>query len=295
MLVAGVRRVAVIGAGKNAGKTTALLALCAAASVEAMAVGLVSVGLDGEARDAWSDASKPQVRLEKDGWMVTALPFATAAGRALQIVATLPIATALGPTVLARARAPLHVQLCGIGHRQDLLAAIAALAAQVPLVLVDGAYHRQMAAHPQVAQAIVVAVGAIAAPSDQDAVALAVPTLRALLVGLAGDQPESAATYVVSGALTDTVLARCRSKSVLVRDSSRILLSQAGWAAADRQGITVVASHAVPVRAVVSNPWRQPGAAIDAAAFLAQVRAAVNVCGGAGVPVIDVVAGLRAD
>lgn len=283
----GVRRVAVIGASKNAGKTTALLALLAASSAEGLAVGVVSVGLDGEARDAWLDVPKPQVRLEKDHWLVTALPFAEAAGSALHIVETLPLATALGPTVLARAKSPVAVQLCGIGHRRALVQAIAALQARVPRVIVDGAYHRQAAAHPSVADALVVAVGAVADDDDAVAVDRATATLRALLVRVGA---ADAGMVAVAGGLTDALVGEGCS-GFAVQDSSRILLTGRGWAALDRQRAHVVAQAAVPVAAVVSNPWRPDGHSADAGHFQNLVRAAVGRCGGQRVPVTDLVSG----
>ncbi len=284
-----VRRVAILGASKNAGKTTALLALATAACARDGTVGLVSIGVDGEDRDAWLDFAKPRIVVERGAWVVSARAWIDAVGGAFGIVRDLGFGTALGPTSIAVARARCNIQLGGIGSRAQLRTAVHALSAQARLVLIDGAYHRQAAAHPEVADAVVVAVGALAGPTLDAAIAASMPTLRALLAptaGLADPQPVA----LVEGALTDAVIAGHPGAATLVaRDPSRILLSAAGWQGLDRRGALVVVQRAVPLAAVVVNPFRPDGHGEDAQGFGAAVAAAIARH---PVPILDVVAGL---
>lgn len=163
------------------------------------------------------------------------------------------------------------------------------LHAHAQVVLIDGAYHRQAAAHPEVADAVVVAVGALAGPTTQAAIAASMPTLRALLAPkTAASDPAQAVQ--VAGALSDAVAAAHPTAVALVaRDPSRVLLSAAGWLALDRRQARVAVQRAVPVAAVVVNPFRPDGRSEDPRAFGTAVAAALA---DEAVPVVDVVTGL---
>ena len=285
------RRVAVVGASKNAGKTTTLLALAAAVRAHG-AVGFLSIGRDGEARDAFLDFAKPQVLVEKDDWLVTAANLAAHCGRALRIEAALPFVTALGATVLAEARGPVAVELAGVAHRAQWAQAANALKSYVHTVLIDGAYHRQAAAHPAVADGVVLAIGAIAGNGAEDALAAALPTLRALAAPPTVGGPP---WRMMTGALTDARAAAAPADTWwLATDPSRILLTAAGWRALDRGGGRVGVAHAVPLLAVTCSPFHADGGATDPAAWLAAVAAWSVAAGMPPVPIIDVVAGLVA-
>ena len=99
----GFRAVAVIGASKNAGKTTALNALTAALLERRERPGLCSVGVDGEASDVWLATPKPAVTVTAGALVVTALQAVQAAEGRLKVLQTLDFASSLGPTVLAQA------------------------------------------------------------------------------------------------------------------------------------------------------------------------------------------------
>lgn len=282
---AGPGRIAVIGCSKNAGKTTALLALMAAARQVRGPCAAVSLGLDGEARDVWGDFAKPPIWLEKDDWCATALPMAAQAGPALHVAGELPFATALGPTVLARAHAPLRVQLAGIASRSQLAAAVGALQQHCPTVAVDGAYHRQAAAHPDICDATLAAAGAIAGDTAAEALAASAPTLRALLA------PHSALPATHGGAITDERVATAPGSAFVARDPSRILLTQAGWRRLAAGGGSAAVAEAVPLLAVAANPFRPDGGGENPAAFLRALRQLLDGIAPAAPPAIDVVAG----
>jgi hypothetical protein len=280
-------RIALVGASKNAGKTTALNALVAAA-VERL--GLCSVGRDGEARDAWSDLPKPRVRVEKGTLVVTAS--ACAQDGLLKLVEELGIVGPVGPVAVYEARAPGGVELAGLAHRSALREAIAALRrCGAARVIVDGAYHRQAAAHRDVADAVIVSVGAILGDSCTAAARLALPTLRALSVGAATVPPGQA--QLVDGGLTDAKLpALLAARQITVRNPADVLLHARGWQMLDRAGVTVTAQAPVPLLCATTSPFRGDRAAEDPAAMLAAVASACATSRLPPLPLIDVVSGL---
>ena len=195
----GYRAVAVIGASKNAGKTTALNGLSAGLFARNERAGICSVGVDGEASDAWLATPKPAAWAAQNVLVVTALQAAQKTDGRLKVLQDLGFSSSLGPTVLAQARLPGPVLLCGLAHRAHLNLAMQALRdAGADRMLVDGAYHRQAAADAPGVDALVLAVGAVVP------LAHAVPTLLALTTPHANARLR---TLELVGGLTDARLA----------------------------------------------------------------------------------------
>lgn len=288
-------RVAVVGASKNAGKTTTLNALAAAASQAGERIGLVSIGVDGEAFDAWLDIPKPRVHVEKGTLVITAARTAEETPGLLKVLQDAGFASALGPTVLAEARAPGGVQLCGVPHRGHMIHAVAQLQAKGAVrVLVDGAYHRQAAAHADVADAVVLAIGAVLGDSADLAVQRAALTLQALATPAWPGQTEG--VLPCPGALTDRWLKTqdlAHIRTVLVDGPAQVLLGAPGRLELQRKGIAVQARRPVPLVAITTNPYR-PGGIDDGADELLHAVTALLQRLGLPVPVVDVVRGLVA-
>ncbi len=280
----GYRCVAVIGASKNAGKTTALNALSAALTVRKERVGLCSVGVDGEATDAWLATPKPAVEVQRGMLVVTAQQALDAAPGRWKVLSTLPTPTSLGPTVLAEARVEGPVMLCGLAHRGHLADALAALrAAGADRVLVDGAYHRQAAADAEGVDALVLSVGALLPLHD------ALPTLRALSTPPDCDLPQ---TLDVVGGLTDARLALLNLTGVCVlrvASQGAVLLSSAGHARLHRAGVVLTARLTRPLVCLTVNP-HQPDGDDDPAAFFEHVQVWIAQ-NGLRTPILDVVSG----
>jgi hypothetical protein len=290
---ASIDRVAVVGASKNAGKTTAMNALVSAASLRGWTCGLVSIGLDGEAMDAWLDVPKPPVAVERGTLVATALAMVDRGDRAFEVVGALGFATTLGPTVIARARRPGTVQLAGIAHRGQLRQAVNGLQrAGAQKLLIDGAYHRQAAAHPLIADGVVAAVGAILGPDPESAVAAAEPSLWALTrprwQGQAGH-----GVCDVQGALSDRAIAAMERtvRWAIARDPSCVLPTPRGRRQLAARQIEVAVQEAVPLLAVAANPWRPDGDGADPQQLAAALALAVTRLGSPAA-VVDVVHGV---
>lgn len=289
------RRVALVGTSKNAGKTTVLNALTNLLTAQGAVVGLASMGLDGEDTDAWLGFAKPKVRVERGTLLVTAKSLVEPAGGALQVVAEVAgAASSLGPLVVAKARAPAGVQLCGIAHRAALVRAQQALvAAGASRLLVDGAYHRQAAAHPEVADATLVAVGAVLGSEADALVRAALPTLLAMACPPAALADDG---LLLRGALTDARLAELNLRPqqvLLVSDPSRVLLTLAGHQRLARLGVALRCVRPVPLLGLCCNPFRPEEPAPDPATMPAAIAQAAHRAG-VSQPVIDVVSGSSA-
>lgn len=286
----GYRAVAVIGASKNAGKTTALNALSAALVGRDERAGLCSVGVDGEASDAWLATPKPPVMANRGALVVTSLQAVHAAEGRLKLLQTLDFVTSLGPTVLAEARASGPVLLCGLAHRGQLTQAVATLqAAGAARVLVDGAYHRQAAADAEGIDALVLAVGAIVPLRE------ALPTLLALATPLDRGEPQ---TRDVAGGLTDTRLLQLDLTGVTVLrlvSQGAVLLSLAGHAHLARVGVRLSVRRIRPLACLTANPHRPDGGADRPADLFIQEMQDWLAQLKVDVPIVDVVAGLRRD
>lgn len=285
----GVRVAALVGTSKNSGKTTTLNALLADLSARGERAAVVSIGLDGEDRDAWLDTPKPWIYLEKDSLVATSASLV--AQRSFEVVADLGIASSLGPTVVARARGPQPVQLAGIAHRGQLIKAVAALQrAGADKVVVDGAYHRQAAAHPAVAQRVIVSLGAILGDDPQSAVQAATPTLWAMSRPTWRDDAGTA--HELPGALSDAAVEKLPPglQNLLVLDPSRILLSAAGRQRLERLGVQLWVQQPVPLAAITLNPHRPGGLDAASQALALAVRQGLGPAV-AGVPLLDVVSG----
>lgn len=160
--------IALIGVAKNAGKTTALGVLADELRNQGETLGLVSVGIDGEATDAISGAAKPPVYVGPGDVVATADRALHQSGLAADILRTTAIRTPLGEVVVARARREGRVVLAGLRHRADVRAMRDALGdAGVTRVLIDGAFDRLAAADPDTSDAVILAAGLSGGSLDQ--------------------------------------------------------------------------------------------------------------------------------
>ena len=160
-------RLALVGLAKNSGKTTTLNALAALARSAGRSLALLSIGVDGEPEDLLLGTIKPRIHVSPDDWIVSAQAALERSSAGLELVASLGLSTPLGELLVARARTTGHVMLAGLRHRGDLQHALDTLSQlqAADLVLIDGAYGRKFAAHGQLSDGIILATGAVLAPT----------------------------------------------------------------------------------------------------------------------------------
>lgn len=165
------RVIAVVGVAKNCGKTTTLDYMLGCANQAGRTVGLVSVGIDGEASDALLGTPKPSVVVRVGQLVATTRLALDESTASVEYLEDLGFTTPFGEAVVARVLDGGTMVLAGMRHRADVERAVSAmLRAGADQVLVDGAYGRVVGAHPDLADAVVVSTGAIVAP-DVDVIA----------------------------------------------------------------------------------------------------------------------------
>jgi hypothetical protein len=163
-----VRTLAVVGLGKNTGKTQTLCRLLADRRVLGRPVGVTSIGRDGERNDVLDGTiRKPAIRLTAGSLVATTGGLLRGSGLRHQVLDRTHWRTALGPVVIARLVEDGHVEVAG----PSTVAAVGAVAETMHRhliaaggdgqVLIDGAFDRKSAAAPLAATGLVLATGAV--------------------------------------------------------------------------------------------------------------------------------------
>ena len=149
-------------------------------------VGVLSVGIDGELRDAISGLAKPTIHLARGSLVATARDALRARGVVAEILHATGIATPLGELVVARLTRAGDVLLAGVRHRADARTLCAAMHnAGADSILIDGAFDRFASADPALSDALVVATGAAVADSEEFIVARTVGFTRRMRLPIA--------------------------------------------------------------------------------------------------------------
>jgi len=220
----GATTLAVVGTGKNAGKSVVVAALLRECERAGETFGLISFGRDGEANDAIDALPKPRFLL-RPGAMVATAASLLPRSPALEIVRVTEERSALGRIVLARVRAAGFIEIAGPPRASALQRIVRELHQHVPFAIVDGAVDR-IAALREGDDAVVVAVGASGAPT----LARAVDDVAALVARLrlppAGDANDS---IRVAGALTARMMVDHarefgRTRALVARDPTHVAL-----------------------------------------------------------------------
>jgi hypothetical protein len=284
-LLADTRRVALVGLAKNTGKTETLAAIVAETAAAGRAVGVTSIGRDGEEHDV-IDAriSKPRVRLAAGSLVASTGPLLRASPARHQRLLHTGIRTPLGEVVIARFSEPGMVEVAGPSAAADVrgvMATGAVLAADIERVV----------AHTSDAVDLV----RLARTEAHDPA----PVPRRLV--LSGDPAEISAllrerghqsSFIVEGALSERFLEGLlgarreragRELRVIAADPTKVFLSRRGprWYA--RQGVSIEVQQTIELKAITVNPVAPQSHRFDSRQLRERIEAAV-----ADVPVYDV-------
>ncbi|HSW09943.1 MAG TPA: hypothetical protein VLK32_03445 [Bacillota bacterium] len=136
------RCLGVAGTAKNTGKTTTLAAILREAAAAKVAVGVTSIGYDGEDLDHITGLPKPRL-LVTAGTLVATVEPALAGRPDFEVLEGIPVRTALGRVTLARVVRPTRVILAGPAGAAGLRTVLDRLRQNgSDLALVDGAFGR---------------------------------------------------------------------------------------------------------------------------------------------------------
>jgi hypothetical protein len=157
----GLRNVAVMGMTKNTGKTVCLNHLLQQAHAEDVAMGITSIGRDGEERDEVFAIPKPSVRVTPGCLVATARDTLVRARVRVKQLGTTGIDSPLGEILIVKALAAGDMEVAGPSRSQDQHKVMALLnQCGASMVLLDGALGRSHHASPAIADGVVLATGA---------------------------------------------------------------------------------------------------------------------------------------
>ena len=162
-LTAPARRVALVGLAKNTGKTVALAALLRELQADGRAVGVTSVGRDGEEHDVIDfRIEKPAVKLCAGSLVATTDGLLRASGIPHELLDRTGVRTPLGEVLIARLKGPGAIEVAGPSASEDVRkVSDQMLAFGAQQVLIDGAIDRRAASSPNVAEGLLMSTGAI--------------------------------------------------------------------------------------------------------------------------------------
>lgn len=169
MQAQGMQTVAVMGMTKNTGKTVSLNHLLQHAQAAHVAVGLTSIGRDGEERDQVFSIPKPPVMVTPGCLVATARDTLLRARVRTRMLGATGIESPMGEIVLVKALDAGEMEVAGASRSHDqhrVMALLRQCGAQ--LVLLDGALGRSHHASPAIADGVVLATGAAIGGGVQD-------------------------------------------------------------------------------------------------------------------------------
>ena len=165
----GLRTVAVMGMTKNTGKTVCLNHLLEQAQAAGVAVGLSSIGRDGEERDQVFSIPKPPVRVTSGCLVATARDTLLRAKVRTRLLGGTGIDSPMGEIVLVKALDGGEMEVAGASRSHDQHRVIALLRqCGAELVLLYGALGRSHHASPAIADGVVLATGSAIGGGVQD-------------------------------------------------------------------------------------------------------------------------------
>ncbi|WP_028778194.1 hypothetical protein [Shimazuella kribbensis] len=158
---------AVVGIAKNVGKTTLINQISRSVG-KTRQLGFVSVGIDGESRDAWSGRPKPAVLVPEGSWIATTRSLIQWEEGCWDDVKGLGSYSLMGELVLAHTTRSIPVKLAGMSHLGDLERVLRLFREKQLLTLVDGAYDRKTFARPALTDGMILVVGGAAGRTESE-------------------------------------------------------------------------------------------------------------------------------
>ena len=152
---------AVMGMTKNTGKTVALNHVLAQAAKAQVAVGVTSIGRDGEDRDVVFFIPKPPIYVWPGTLVATARATLERAKTRVKLIDSTGIDSPMGEILVVKVLEAGEMEVAGASRSSDQLTVIARLKqCGASLVILDGALGRSHHASPAIANGVILATGA---------------------------------------------------------------------------------------------------------------------------------------
>lgn len=322
-LLGAKKTVSVIGMCKNAGKTTVLNSLIGECEEHGEALGLTSIGRDGERSDLVTNTKKPEIFVLGGAVIATAEGLLKEGDVSREILAATGIPTPMGEIIIVRARSSGFVQLGGASiNSQQRAVRDMLFSFGCTRVLIDGAISRKTLGDPSLADGVILSSGASYDPDIRLTVSDTAYYARVFGLGvfdgakpgggrftlvrggesfssdtlreLAPELKKGADALLLRGAVTDNSAKELVSYGKLLKDTllvaedaSKLLLKQAEYERLARITRGFAVEHGTHLLAVTVNPFSAYGLHYDKKDFFDRVNDALKAAG-VGCPVIDV-------
>lgn len=163
--------IAILGTGKNAGKTVALNEFINIASENSIRIGITSIGRDGERQDIVTFTEKPPIFVPKGTFVATAEGCLSSFKTGYEIIDVTPFQTAMGRVVICETAESGNVEIAGPDSNSELKRVCSFMGdIGADRILIDGALNRKSQASPAVADAVVLSTGAVLSRSMEAAI-----------------------------------------------------------------------------------------------------------------------------
>ena len=156
------KTVSIVGMAKNAGKTATLNHLIQLGGCKQVALGLTSIGRDGEEEDVVTNTDKPRIHIPANTLLGIAKDLLQKSRLNFEIIERTEFNTPLGEIIIVRSQEAGFVQISGPSTKQQLQQVKEKLLALgADLVLIDGALNRKSLAAPTLTEGTILATGAV--------------------------------------------------------------------------------------------------------------------------------------
>ncbi|OIQ73139.1 hypothetical protein GALL_452260 [mine drainage metagenome] len=195
----GMDVLAVMGMTKNTGKTVALNHLLAQARAAQLALGVTSIGRDGEDRDVVFFIPKPPVLVWPGTLVATARITLDRAKVRFKLIDSTGIDTPMGEILVVKVLDYGEMEIAGASRSSDQVKVIGRLKqCGASLVILDGALGRSQHASPAVANGMILATGAAIGGSIGDVIRKTRDRLAVLSIAQADQATRSRCELVFS-------------------------------------------------------------------------------------------------
>lgn len=184
--------IAILGTGKNAGKTVALNEFINIASENSFRLGITSIGRDGERQDIVTFTEKPPIFVPKGAFVATAEGCLSGFKTGYEIIDVTPFQTAMGRVVICEAVENGYVEIAGPDSNSELKKVCGFMRdIGADRILIDGALNRKSQASPAVADAVVLSTGAVLSRSMEGVIQRTKHYAKLLQLEKVGDDIEN--------------------------------------------------------------------------------------------------------
>ena len=279
------RRIALIGMGKNVGKTTVLNYLIKSFAAQNKSLALTSIGRDGEDVDVVTKTTKPRIFAPSGSIVATAEGLLSLCDISLEVLNVTDYYTPMGRVCIVRALTQGFVQLGGPSIAAQMASLLDGLPFDIDKILIDGAISRKSLAAPHIADAAILCTGA-AISSDINEV-IAQTRFIANIYLLPQAMPKDG-DIVLQGAVTDNIIQPLlntpdlKNKRVVAEDAGKIFISRPMYEKLQIRRVGLAVLKPIVLAAITVNPTSPRGYSFAAQEFLERMREAVPI------PVYDV-------